>query len=86
MSFSSKCHIDIVIDNLIPYRVIFLECDMNICRERVVLRRVNVHTGSTYNLLHTMSPVRKTLGVHPKDKDAIIQAEVNTRACDILNI
>ncbi|KAJ8911093.1 hypothetical protein NQ315_000553 [Exocentrus adspersus] len=33
-------------------RVIFLECDLNICRERIKYRKVNVETGSVTNLKH----------------------------------
>lgn len=61
-----------------PNRVIFLECDLNICKERLVNRKVNMHTGSLTNLIESPESVYyKHLKVHPKDKIQMINAELN---------
>ncbi|XP_017776127.1 PREDICTED: adenylate kinase 8 [Nicrophorus vespilloides] len=61
-----------------PNRVIFLECDLNICFERLTSRRYNVDTGSVTKLEEDliMDITAKRLGVHPKDKSSLIQAEL----------
>lgn len=59
-----------------PNRVIFLECDLNVCKDRLVNRRVNAHTGSVTNIVEeSESYWYKHLNVHPKDKLSMIKAE-----------
>ncbi|KAF2891060.1 hypothetical protein ILUMI_15113, partial [Ignelater luminosus] len=59
-----------------PNRVVFLECDINVCKERLMHRTTNIHTGSTINVLENEEFVAgKLLATHPKDRKAVINAE-----------
>lgn len=60
-----------------PNRVIFLECDVNLCRERLN-RKINIHTGSTTNIKGNSDVEQeKTLRTHPKDHMDMINAELH---------
>ncbi|KAG5875305.1 hypothetical protein JTB14_028455 [Gonioctena quinquepunctata] len=61
-----------------PNRVIFLECDLNVCRERIRHRKINVFTGSTTNIEEAEPPAdnKKVLKTHPKDVVDMIDAEL----------
>ncbi|OAD62463.1 Adenylate kinase 8 [Eufriesea mexicana] len=52
-----------------PNRVIFVEVNGDICRERLLNRRYNIVTGSKHNLSTTnyIDDEDCTLGIHPKD-------------------
>ncbi|XP_026295422.1 adenylate kinase 8 [Apis mellifera] len=51
-----------------PNRVIFMEVNSDICRERLLNRRYNIVTGSKHNLSSTITGNDDVkLGVHPKD-------------------
>ncbi|XP_044258974.1 adenylate kinase 8 [Tribolium madens] len=61
-----------------PNRVIFLECDLSICKERLLNRKINVHTGSVTNIKqHPEAEVTKELKPHPKDNKEFIDAELS---------
>lgn len=61
-----------------PNRVIFLECELTICKDRILNRKINVHTGSTTNIAeHPEAEKTKKLKPHPKDSKEFIDAEVN---------
>lgn len=61
-----------------PNRVIFLECDLNVCRERLRYRKINVSTGSSYNINDTTeSSDTKLLKTHQRDNVDLINAELN---------
>lgn len=55
-----------------------MECDISICAERILHRRVNVDTGSFTNILEEEVPVGKVMALHPKDTPAVFQEEVRT--------
>ncbi|VEN43191.1 unnamed protein product [Callosobruchus maculatus] len=60
-----------------PNRVIFLECDLTVCKERLRHRRVNVYSGSVTNIEeHPKAVEEKTLKTHPKDDESVIDAEL----------
>lgn len=60
------------------FRVIFLECDLNLCKEHVVQRLMNVDTGSYNDLtLHAEELTKKQLAMHPLDKKNVVEAEVS---------
>ncbi|CAH1160262.1 unnamed protein product [Phaedon cochleariae] len=60
-----------------PNRVIFLECDLNVCKERLRHRKVNVHTGSQTDVKQfPEAEVEKILLTHPKDDLEMIDAEL----------
>lgn len=57
--------------------MIILELDLNVCKDRIVNRRINVITGTTTNIIEEPeSLVHKRLNLHPKDKRNIIDAEL----------
>ncbi|KAK9884485.1 hypothetical protein WA026_007327 [Henosepilachna vigintioctopunctata] len=58
-----------------PNRIIFLECDLNVCRERVMNNRINVDTGSTVKINDRSQTEGKTLELHPKDKENLVKSE-----------
>ncbi|KAF5286400.1 hypothetical protein FQA39_LY16320 [Lamprigera yunnana] len=59
-----------------PNRVIFIDCDLSVCRERLLHRKVNTNTGSITNLLDNEELLTsKILTTHPKDRSSIIEAE-----------
>lgn len=61
-----------------PNRVVFLECDLNVCRERLRYRRTNVFTGSSTNIKNDPAAEHeKTLKIHPKDDENLIESEMN---------
>lgn len=60
-----------------PNRVIFLESDMNVCRERLQ-RKTNIYTGSATNIKQKPSAdEEKVLRIHPRDHIDMINAELN---------
>lgn len=61
-----------------PNRVVFLECDLNVCLERLLKRQINVFTGSVTRLNEADPDVltSKRLQYHPKDKADLINAEL----------
>ncbi|XP_025834323.1 adenylate kinase 8 [Agrilus planipennis] len=60
-----------------PNRVVFLECDLNVCRERLKNKRINVFTGSETDIkLNPELTIGKKLAVHPKDRIEVINAEI----------
>ncbi|KAJ8975780.1 hypothetical protein NQ317_015335 [Molorchus minor] len=62
-----------------PNRVIFLECDLNVCKERLRHRRVNVITGSVTDIQEN-PPIDgddRILMEHPKNNEDLIDAELN---------
>ncbi|XP_045469391.1 adenylate kinase 8 [Harmonia axyridis] len=64
-----------------PNRIIFLECDLKVCRERVTLNRINIDTGSGVNLLDKERVKGKKLELHPKDRENIVNSE-HTYYCE----
>ncbi|KAF7272339.1 hypothetical protein GWI33_014888 [Rhynchophorus ferrugineus] len=64
-----------------PNRVVILDCDLNVCKERICHRKRNVFTGSVTNLKPSGEPnaevinKKKSLRTHPKDAIDIIEAE-----------
>lgn len=57
--------------------MIFLECDLNLCKEHIVQRTMNVDTGSYNDLAKQMEQLtKKRLAIHPLDKANIVDAEV----------
>lgn len=61
-----------------PNRVIFLECDISVCRERIRQRKINVYTGSKINVAgNSSADQEKTFRTHPKDETDITDAELN---------
>ncbi|XP_076549403.1 adenylate kinase 8 isoform X1 [Osmia lignaria lignaria] len=61
-----------------PNRVIFIEVNSDICRERLLNRRYNIFTGSKHNLSkedHVGMDDCK-LGIHPKDYRLIIERDL----------
>ncbi|XP_057671858.1 adenylate kinase 8 isoform X1 [Diorhabda carinulata] len=61
-----------------PNRVIFIECDLNVCRERIRYRRLNTITGSLVNIKENPTAEKeKELVLHPKDDIHMINAELN---------
>lgn len=61
-----------------PNRVIFIECDVNICKERLTHRKINVYTNSSTNMLENSSLEReKIYKSHPKDELDMVNAELN---------
>ncbi|KRT78911.1 hypothetical protein AMK59_7453, partial [Oryctes borbonicus] len=64
-------------DNNLLFRVVFLECDLNICKERVLNRRYNVYTGSVVNITKlTEDDITDEFKSHPKDSNAVLEAEI----------
>lgn len=60
-----------------PNRVIFLECELSTCKERILNRRINFFTGSMTNLVEcSEAESLKTLKLHPKDSEDVVNAEV----------
>ncbi|KAB0801640.1 hypothetical protein PPYR_03826 [Photinus pyralis] len=60
-----------------PNRVIFIDCDLRVCRERILNRKINVHTGSVTNLMDNRDLViQKLLATHPKDNIDALEAEL----------
>ncbi|XP_074026043.1 adenylate kinase 8 [Leptinotarsa decemlineata] len=61
-----------------PNRVIFLECDLNVCRERIRYRKINAFTGSMTNIRNDLRDNHeKVLKTHPKDDISMIDAELD---------
>lgn len=59
------------------FRIIFLECDLNVCKKRILDRRVNIHTGSQTNLAElSLQAVYPHMEHHPKDKEEYFTNEV----------
>lgn len=59
-------------------RVIILECDLSVCKERISYLQTNVYTGSQTKVKEeTEKPLNKILKIHPKDDNDMIDAEVN---------
>lgn len=64
--------------NSFYFRVIFLECDLNICKERIANRRINMYTGSTVDITKlTENDIIDELKIHPRDSAAMADAEVS---------
>ncbi|KAK5650447.1 hypothetical protein RI129_001476 [Pyrocoelia pectoralis] len=60
-----------------PNRVIFIDCDLQVCKERIVNRKFNMHTGSVIHLLENRDLVmQKLLATHPKDNADVLEAEL----------
>ncbi|KAJ3643309.1 hypothetical protein Zmor_026030 [Zophobas morio] len=60
-----------------PNRVIFLECELSVCKERLLHRKVNVDTGSVTNIKeHPEAEKLKQMKTHPKDNKEFIDAEL----------
>ncbi|RZB40560.1 adenylate kinase 8, partial [Asbolus verrucosus] len=61
-----------------PNRIIFLECELAICKERLLNRKVNVRTGSITNIKENPeAEATKELKSHPKDNLEFIDAELS---------
>lgn len=52
-----------------------MECDLNLCKEHIVQRVMNVDTGSYNDLSQLLT--KKRLAIHPLDKISVVEAEVN---------
>ncbi|KAF5270365.1 hypothetical protein FQR65_LT05553 [Abscondita terminalis] len=60
-----------------PNRVIFIDCNLSVCKDRLLHRKVNVYTGSATDLLdHHDFFMNKILATHPKDGSSIVEAEL----------
>ncbi|GJQ88255.1 hypothetical protein Trydic_g13243 [Trypoxylus dichotomus] len=60
-----------------PNRVIFLECDLNVCKERLLNRRYNMYTNSGVNITKlTENENIHELKSHPRDSAGVIEAEI----------
>ncbi|KAK4883554.1 hypothetical protein RN001_006873 [Aquatica leii] len=60
-----------------PNRVIFIDCNLSVCKDRLLHRKVNVNTGSVSNVLdHHEFFMNKVLATHPKDAPSVVEAEL----------
>ncbi|XP_072392177.1 adenylate kinase 8-like [Diabrotica undecimpunctata] len=60
-----------------PNRVIFLECDLNVCKERLRHRKINTATGQTAKKDSSDHENDKEFVNHPKFDSNLINAEIN---------
>ncbi|CAH1107765.1 unnamed protein product [Psylliodes chrysocephalus] len=61
-----------------PNRVIFLECDLNLCRERLRNKRFNVVTGSVIDIeKNPAAAEEKQLAIHPRNNILLVDAELD---------
>lgn len=59
-----------------PNRIIFLECDLNVCLERVAYKRTDTVTGSKVDIKQQGYITKnKEIEQHPKDKSNIVNSE-----------
>ncbi|XP_024947232.1 adenylate kinase 8 isoform X2 [Cephus cinctus] len=62
-----------------PNRVIFLEVDLLTCRERLLGRRYDIHTGSTHNIIRKYGCKKSDshdLAVHPNDRRSRVEEDI----------
>lgn len=69
-------NLKILFNMLNIFRVIFMEVNSDICRERLLNRRYNIVTGSKHNLSSTIVSNDLKLGVHPKDFRLNVERDV----------
>ncbi|XP_024947233.1 adenylate kinase 8 isoform X3 [Cephus cinctus] len=68
-----------------PNRVIFLEVDLLTCRERLLGRRYDIHTGSTHNIIRKYGCKKSDshdLAVHPNDRRSRVEEDNSRLSAD----
>ncbi|XP_030765971.1 adenylate kinase 8 [Sitophilus oryzae] len=64
-----------------PNRVVIIDCDLNVCKDRILYRKLNVYTGSVTKLAPDNAKEddptgkKKVLQTHPRDVEDLIDAE-----------
>lgn len=58
-------------------RVLFLECPDEVCRDRLVNRKMNMYSGSVVHILENPSrALDPNLATHPTDGESIVMDQV----------